>query len=108
MPNLLKDNYELALKYNADLIRFSRAMVVINDGKVTKEEHPHPFDFEVLEGDAVHSAFRKIRNASLSLWAGMYRREIIEKHHFTFDESFDSYEDVLFNSQFYGYVNCLF
>ena len=34
MDNLLKDNLELALKYDADVVRFSRRMTTIRDDKI--------------------------------------------------------------------------
>ena len=38
LPGLLKDNYELAKKHNADVVRYSRKYQTVRDGKVVTEE----------------------------------------------------------------------
>ena len=39
LPGLLEDNYALAKKYDADVVRYSRSYRTVKDGKVIAEDH---------------------------------------------------------------------
>ena len=48
LPDLVKDNYELARKYNADVVRYCRRWVLSNEGKVIRDSVMNNFPFLVI------------------------------------------------------------
>lgn len=101
LPGLLKDNYELAKKHNADVVRYSRKYQTVRDGKVVTEEIT-AFDAGAYSREEFNKNYYNISLAGEAVWSGIYKREFLEKHNLTFDESMKfGYEDVDFITRLY-------
>ena len=100
LPGLLEDNYALAKKYDADVVRYSRSYRTVKDGKVIAEERP------LLKQvyTAVHSLLQiLIRSTKPERNLGRYLPEsFLQKNQIDFDETMKfGYEDLDFITKIY-------
>lgn len=110
LPGLLDDNYKLAVKHKADVVRFERRRIVITeDGKEYAEErkgleHIHGLidGLCTLNKDDMIKQYSNIRNSGAlnGIWNGLYRRSLIEENNIRFDTGIRfGHEDLMFNLQ---------
>ncbi len=99
--DLLEDNYAIAQKTGADIVRFSREYHVFRDGKLLKKSAT------IFEGGFYGSKefarnAEKVFLAGWGIWAGLYKREFLEKTGVYFDETMrHGYEDMDFLLRLY-------
>lgn len=107
LPNLLKDNYELADQYNADVVRFKRMRFSYVDGR-KKTEAYSPFPFNVFRKEEIGKNFHALWLSGVGVWNGLYRRTLVEEHHIRFPifMKFGG-EDQYFNLCVYEYSRCV-
>lgn len=99
---LLADNYALAKKYDADVVRFSRQLTNVSDGKVVSEIKTKGFADRYVPADKFALYFDEINNTGDGIWAGIYRREFLMKHNISFCEDMRyGFEDLYFVTQIY-------
>ena len=101
LPGLLEDNYALAKKYDADVVRYSRSYRTVKDGKVIAEEKTS-FKAGVYSSSQFAANFDQINKAGEGIWAGIYRRAFLQKNQIDFDETMKfGYEDLDFITKLY-------
>ena len=100
MPGLLEDNYNLAVKYNADLVRFNRVLKRIGEnGRVSTSISHCPNAFFLYTDFAKNYS---LLNNFGNVWAGMYRNSTIKENKCRFDESIKfGFEDQMFNLKYF-------
>ena len=102
LPGLLEDNYALAKKYDADVVRYSRSYRTVKDGKVIAEEKTS-FKAGVYSSSQFAANFDQINKAGEGIWAGIYRRAFLQKNQIDFDETMKfGYEDLDFTQSLVG------
>jgi len=107
LPKLLEDNYALAKKCNADVVRFQRELYLYDD----KSESPRvstagPSELRTYRGKEIFQYYGSIRSGSDGVWNGLYRRDFLNRYGIRFDEKMHSgCEDNLFNTQCYSHAN---
>lgn len=109
LPYLLEENYNLAIKYKADIIKFGREYIYIKDSQIisTSIIKRH---FIVLRNNLSIKRILKLRfnNTFDLVWDGLYKREVISKNEIKFDPIFKSGgEDIDFCSKFISKANTL-
>lgn len=99
LPNLIKDNYDLAKQNDVDLMRYAKLKrLEKDDGRIW--EIFVPIQDMFISRDEFYKYYRNIRRED-TVWTGLYRREIIEKYQICFDERFlYGSEDLNFNLRF--------
>lgn len=101
LPGLLADNYKLAKKYNADVVRYSRIYRTIKDGKIISEERTK-FNSGAYSDSEFAENFAEINKAGEGIWAGIYRTSFLKKNNIQFDEFMKfGYEDLDFMTRIY-------
>ena len=93
--NLIEDNYKLAIKNNADIVKFGRKTIYLNEEKIYRTNITRYF-FKILQGKEIKE--KKIDlifdKALVCVWDGIYKKEIVVK----FDTDFKKGgEDIDFN-----------
>lgn len=102
LPGFIEENYLLAKKYDADIVRFCRRRVVTRNGKVIRDSVMNNFPFLVIQREDYAKYDHEISCAGNGVWTGLYRRTFIESNHIKFDESIRfGLEDSMFNLQAY-------
>lgn len=102
LPGLISENYTLAKRENADVVRFCRAKTETYNGKVITETVTGGFSLQAISAGEIGRKYGKIKKARSGVWTGMYRKEYLIKHGIRFDESMRfGYEDVMFNLSCY-------
>lgn len=101
-PGWLKDNYELAEKYDADIVKFLREVSYENNGIKTYERPKESDELQVYSSnEEIFNNINDLMKSSVGVWCGMYRRAFLIENDIFFDETFRfGVEDYLFN------VNC--
>ena len=109
LPNLLKDNYELAKRHNADIVRFKRKRVKTNSiGKREVDVNFIPSGVHLFCGSEIDENYPCIRRCGYAVWSALYKRTFIESHQLRFCEKAKSgQEDQIFNIKAYQYCNCI-
>lgn len=111
--NLLEENLQILLENKADVIKFGRILIDINDSGTilrTKKTHffidkPNLF-FKEEKYDNYHQ-FKK-NGLLMNVWNGLYKRELIVKNNIFFDETmkFGS-EDAKFSYELFLVCNSI-
>lgn len=111
LPGFLSKNYQLAVEYDADVVRFGRRTETFFDGSDSPEVIEYaPSTQEVLVAEDVYKRFSLLMYGSNGVWTGLYRRELLEKNHIRFNEELRrGCEDKIFNLDVYdaAQVVCL-
>lgn len=95
----LSDNYRIALANDADCVRFGRQLVLQDElSSKARVSNAGPKETGVFHAEEIFSHYRSVRNNSLGVWNGLYRKSLLNEHHIRFDERLrHGFEDQLFN-----------
>ena len=106
--HLLADNYTLATKYNADVIRFCRRKVTTDGNQIIDETVTGGFSFGVIHATDFAHKYDEIKKAGNGVWTGLYRRKFLKKNRISFDETMRfGCEDQMFNIDVYKNAQCI-
>lgn len=104
-PGFIADNYRLAKKHDADMVRFGRVLVRYANGVVWEIDEITPKKESILEGLAILGNLDLLLSLSCGVWSALYRKELIESNSIRFDEELRAgVEDHLFNDEIYKYA----
>lgn len=100
-PDLLKDNIQIALKGNYDVVRFFRKHLFIIDDKVVNTNVISiDTSLSVNENNILDHYFDVYKILIGGVWNGIYRRDFLENNNIKFNESYKfkyGQEDIYFN-----------
>lgn len=110
-PGLLEQNYNLAKKYNADMVKFGRKLIdVLKDGTVVREKDTNGDIERVYNLNTKYKDYYYVRKKGYltNLWNGIYKNDTVKKHELTFDENmrFGS-EDMDFSIKVFDIADCI-
>lgn len=91
----LEDNYKLIIENNADLVKFGRKILYIQDEKIYRTDI-RKYEFSILETDDLKERILDLiyDKVLVCIWDGIYKKEILTK----FDTKFKKGgEDIDFN-----------
>lgn len=104
--NLIEDNYQTAVKYDADMVKFGRKLIDVDSkGNILREKEspiPEAYYYEGKESLLEHFFFIKSMGILTNVWNGLYKLSVIKEHNIWFDEEmrFGS-EDADFSFRFF-------
>lgn len=102
LEDLLKDNLSLADKYDADVVRFSRRRTDMCDNRIISVKETKGFDTCYIPEEKFAENYEKITKAGEGVWAGIYKKEFLDKYRIRFNEKMRyGYEDLDFITQIY-------
>lgn len=106
VPDLLKDNYELAKKDNSEMVKFGRKLVDIDSaGNILREKESPISEFYFFEGRKElleNFFFIKSTGVLTNVWNGLYKLSTIKDNNLWFDESMRyGSEDADFSFKFF-------
>lgn len=102
LDNLLRDNFYLAERYDADVVRFGRRRTDVCNGKLLSVRETTNFENCYILPDQFAEKYQQINNAGEGVWAGLYKKEFLKRHEIRFNESMKyGYEDLYFITQIY-------
>lgn len=108
LPNLLRDNYALAKKYNADIIRFKRLKIAYKENGRQVKTSDCLTKFVVLKGDEIAKEYFALAASYLAVWSGLYRSSLIKQNKICFPEKMMyGQEDGWFNYSCYEKAFCI-
>ncbi len=109
LPNLLRDNYTLAKKYGADIVRFNRKRVKSNrNGRYETEVNFMPKGVHFFQGEEIDKNYLCIRKCSVAVWSALYKKSFLEKHRLRFPiKAKSGLEDRIFNILAYRYCDSI-
>ena len=83
---LVEDNFRLAKKYDADVVRFSRVFRHIDNGVILEESRTE-LQGGFIPAEEFDANMDTILKLGYGVWAGMYRRRFLEENGIKFDEN---------------------
>lgn len=101
LPHLLSDNYTIAVRDDADCVRFGRLLQVIEDShKAPQITYGGPKIAATYRDRQIFEHYDEVREGTGGVWVGLYRRSLLEQSGITFDERLRrGFEDIIFNAQ---------
>lgn len=116
-PDLIKDNYSLAFRYGADVIRFDRLRLQtfddnkkpLKDVSGTRGMFKKGEKISVFRGKEIIQQYQKIKKsgALYGIWNGLFRRQFLEDNNLRFDTRIKfGGEDCLLNMQALEKAEC--
>lgn len=103
-PDMLQVAYTAARETQADMIKYGRRAVCVQNGRFYNENIRNLWDAE-FSGEQLPEAFLKLRSLGVlsPVWDGVYRRKFIEEQKLTFNEQLRfGEEDTIFCLQCYA------
>lgn len=109
LPNLLEENYNIAIKTEADIVCFSYLKIIYKNRKPTSERRYGISSSKLLINEEIPGIFWELQDNELvyTLWNKLYKRELILKNNVRFTELRKG-QDALFNFEIFKYVNRLY
>lgn len=113
LPNLLEDNYNLAKKYDADILKYGnqyiqhRKLDLINLKQVYKANHEN---IVIIDQSNYKEKYKTINDNDwlIYVWDGLFKAELIKAKNLLFDTSFKyGHEDRVFCLELYQWINCM-
>ncbi|WP_019551911.1 glycosyltransferase family 2 protein [Propionispira raffinosivorans] len=113
LPDLLEENYILAKKYNADILKYGNQYIkqkifsvdaIHSSGKLNEEA------LLVIRKNDLPAEYKKLNEADLLVyvWDGLFKTELIREKQITFDSQFKyGHEDRVFCMQLYPHSKCV-
>ena len=102
LPDLLKDNYEIAVANKSDIVRFGRHRITSKNGEIIEDTVRDKINFQVIDSKHFAQEYGKIRYMGLGVWTGLYNRDFLKEHNIHFCEEIKfGLEDFLFNFECY-------
>lgn len=82
----LSSNYNLAKKYNADIVKFGRYTYWIENGKIISK-NKRKFEFKILNKEDIKDKFLYLRfnNSFTCVWDGIFKREFLKENNLIFN-----------------------
>lgn len=108
--DLLKDNYALAEKYHADVVKYGCRCRKLRGAELVREETFSMKDEAVFRPRDFSDGYVRIHSAGINdfIWNGLYRRAFLLKYHLQYDPQYKfGWEDYAFNLQLYPHMECL-
>lgn len=109
LPGFLQDNFDIAKKYDADIVKFGRKALYIEKDNL-KRTDIRQYDFRVLKGDEICHSYLKLRldNAMTCVWDGLFRKKFLEDNNIKFDVRYKKGgEDIDFCGKSFAVANVL-
>ena len=106
--NLFADNYRLAKKYNADVVKFGNRIEMSYDNKITYVKDMHYPFFEIIDNFSNFYPKWSCYGLGDFIWNGLYKKKFLEKNNIIFNEIHKlGCEDLEFNFLIYDKMNVL-
>ncbi|MGO4961222.1 glycosyltransferase family 2 protein [Jeotgalibaca porci] len=106
-PNLIKENYGLLEKHQADWIKFGKIEVLIQDDKELVQKRTE-FNPSIFEKNEILDNLINLRAEDVMtfVWDSLFSKKIIEENNLSFDEKFKmGNEDIDFCERYAGFSN---
>lgn len=102
LPGFVSENYACAKEHDADCVRYGCMYLTIDEGgSVVRKRIFCPHSNRVFDEGWIASYASEISYGMGTVWTGLYKRAVIEKHSIRFIEAFrNGFEDELFNDEF--------
>lgn len=109
---LLEDNYRLAKKHNADVVKYGyiEQSIVTTQQMVWSCQLDNTMDIAAIKKTELRKHYEKLSkdNVLTFIWDALFKTSFIKEQKIMFDTSFrHGHEDRVFCMQVYPYINCL-
>lgn len=113
LPDLLEENYNLAQKYNADILKYGNQYIkhkkfsptsICSSGKLDEKT------IIIVQKEELGEKYRQLNDSDLLVyvWDGFFKTSLIKEHQIKFDTAFKhGHEDRVFCMQLYQHINCI-
>lgn len=109
--HLLEDNYILAKKYNADIVKFGYEYIYCLKNKYIRKKSSNKIDnLLVLDKNKIMNTYMNLNKNRILvyIWDGLYKKSFLESNKILFDSRYTvGREDIAFNILCYMHVSKL-
>lgn len=113
LPDLLEENYTLAKKYNADILKYGNQYIKQKNFSIDDIQPSGTLNEEALQiikKNDLPTAYKKVNEADLLVyvWDGLFKTALIQAEQIAFDSQFKyGHEDRVFCMQLYPHSKCV-
>jgi len=113
LPDLLEENYNLAKKYNADILKYGYQYIKykkFSPACLCSSEKLAEKNLLIVQKQGLREKYRQINDDDLLVyvWDGLFKTSVIKEHQIKFDTAFKhGHEDRVFCMQLYQHINCI-
>lgn len=85
----LEDNYSYAVETGADVVKFGRDSIIINDNRTIKR-NKRQFDKRCLNSESIKDEFLELcfNDAMVCVWDGIFKKDFLLKNNIIFDTKY--------------------
>lgn len=113
LPDLLEENYNLAKKYNADILKYGNKYIKhreFSPACICSSEKLDEKKIMIIQNEDIRENYRQLNDDDLLVyvWDGLFKTSLIKEHRIKFDTAFKhGHEDRVFCMQLYQYIDCI-
>jgi len=110
MPSLLKENFLLAEKYGADVVKFGSKCEIVTGNVVKCTYKKSSVKLKIIYRLNLKDNYCRLKRSSLInlIWDGLYNTKFLKRYSIKFDERMKcGLDDQIFNMNIYPKINCL-
>lgn len=109
-PNLIKDNYNLAIKNHADIVKYGYRRIKKKNNKLLEDVMIHSDKILIINHEELSAAYPLIKKLEVNnlAWNGLYAKKFLDKNKIFFNPIHRfGYEDYEFNMLLYPHIHIL-
>lgn len=113
LPDLLEENYNLARKYNADILKYGNQYIKnknFSPDCICSSEKLDEKDLLIIQQQDLRAKYRQLNEDDLLVyvWDGLFKTSLLKEHQIKFDTAFKhGHEDRVFCMELYQHINCI-
>jgi|GEM_PF-128041 len=113
LPDLLEENYNLARKYNADILKYGNQYIKYKNFSpacICSSEKLDEKKIVMIQKEDLREKYKQLNDDDLLVyvWDGLFRTSLIKEHQIKFDTVFKyGHEDRVFCMQLYQRIHCM-
>lgn len=113
LPDLLEENYNLAQKYDADILKYGNQYIKhknFSPSRICLSEELDEKEILIIQKEELREKYKQLNDDNLLVyvWDGLFKTSLIKAHQIKFDTVFKhGHEDRVFCMQLFQHINCI-
>ncbi|GMB01266.1 glycosyltransferase [Pelosinus sp. IPA-1] len=113
LPDLLEENYNIAKKYNADILKYGNQYIKhkkFSPAGICSSEKLDEKKLLIIQKEDLREKYKQLNDDDflVYVWDGLFKTSLLKEQQIKFETSFKhGHEDRVFCMQLYQHINCI-